>query len=130
MADLESRLLPFPHRPRSSASHSVPATVSTRPPVLAEAELRADMVRNLLQQIGGPDGFYPPGPAAKDDRIRRRGAARRDGRAVSASSYRAGNWLSGSRAIRSGRPVSNPMLGSLVGTPRHACTPWARLPLR
>ncbi|WP_312932411.1 hypothetical protein [Stutzerimonas nitrititolerans] len=59
MADLESRLLPFPHRPRSSASRSVSAAASTRPPVLAEAELRADMVRDLLQQITGPDGFYP-----------------------------------------------------------------------
>jgi len=25
---------------------------------LAEAELRADMVKDLQQQIGGPDGFY------------------------------------------------------------------------
>lgn len=59
MADFESRLLPFPHRPRSSASRSVLAAVSTRPPVLADAELRADMVKDLLQQITGPDGFYP-----------------------------------------------------------------------
>ncbi|WP_258237869.1 hypothetical protein [Pseudomonas sp. Q2-TVG4-2] len=33
--------------------------MSARQPVLAEAELRADMVKDLLQQIGGPDGFYP-----------------------------------------------------------------------
>jgi hypothetical protein len=59
MADFESRLLPFPHRARSSASHTLAATASTRPPVLAEAELRADMVKDLLQQITGPDGFYP-----------------------------------------------------------------------
>jgi len=59
MADLESRLLPFPHRPKSSASRAVSAAASTRSPVLAEAELRADMVRDLLQQITGPDGFYP-----------------------------------------------------------------------
>jgi len=26
---------------------------------LAEAEQRADIVRDLLQQISGPDGFYP-----------------------------------------------------------------------
>lgn len=59
MADFEYRLLPFPHRHSSSAAHSVLAAASTRPPVLAEAELRADMVRDLLQQMGGPDGFYP-----------------------------------------------------------------------
>jgi hypothetical protein len=27
--------------------------------VLAEAELRVDIVKDLLQQMGGPDGFYP-----------------------------------------------------------------------
>lgn len=59
MADLESRLLPFPHRPRPTSSGSCTASVSARQPVLAEAELRADMVKDLLQQIGGPDGFYP-----------------------------------------------------------------------
>lgn len=59
MADVESRLLPFPHRPISRSSHSLSASVSARQPVLAEAELRADMVKDLLQQIGGPDGFYP-----------------------------------------------------------------------
>lgn len=59
MADLESRLLPFPHRPRSPSSLSSSASVSARHPVLAEAEQRADMVRDLLQHIGGPDGFYP-----------------------------------------------------------------------
>lgn len=26
---------------------------------LAEAELRVDIVKGLLQQIGGPDGYYP-----------------------------------------------------------------------
>ncbi|MCQ4317812.1 hypothetical protein [Stutzerimonas zhaodongensis] len=26
---------------------------------MADAELRADIVKDLLQQIGGPDGFYP-----------------------------------------------------------------------
>tara|TARA_R100001143_G_scaffold59347_1_gene57917 strand:- start:691 stop:903 length:213 start_codon:yes stop_codon:yes gene_type:complete len=35
------------------------AAESARQPVSAEAELRADMVKDLLQQIGGPDGFYP-----------------------------------------------------------------------
>lgn len=59
MADLESRLLPFPYRPRSPSTPSLSASVPARQPVLAEAELRADMVRNLMQQIGGPDGFYP-----------------------------------------------------------------------
>lgn len=59
MADCKSRLLPFPHRPRSPSSLSSVASVSTGQPVLTEAELRADMVRHLLQQIGGPDGFYP-----------------------------------------------------------------------
>ena len=59
MADLESRLLPFPHRSKSRSSHSLSAAVSARQPVLAEAELRADMVKDLLQQISGPDGFYP-----------------------------------------------------------------------
>lgn len=59
MADLESRLLPFPHRPRSPSSRSLSASASSEQPVLAEAELRADIVRDLLQQIGGPDGFYP-----------------------------------------------------------------------
>lgn len=58
MADLESRLLPFPHRPRS-ASSCLSASASSGQPVLAEAELRADIVKDLLQQIGGPDGFYP-----------------------------------------------------------------------
>ena len=59
MADLESRLLPFPHRPRSPSPPSLSAAVFARQPVLAEAELRADIVKDLLQQIGGPDGFYP-----------------------------------------------------------------------
>lgn len=59
MADLESRLLPFPYSPRSPSSPSLSAAVSARQPVLAEAELRADLVKDLLQQIGGPDGFYP-----------------------------------------------------------------------
>lgn len=59
MADLESRLLPFPHRQKSPSTSSLSAAVSARQPVLAEAELRADMVKDLLQQIGGPDGFYP-----------------------------------------------------------------------
>ncbi|MCO7543272.1 hypothetical protein [Stutzerimonas nitrititolerans] len=54
MADLESTLLLFPHRPKPPTS---PAT--SREPVLAEAELRADIVRNLLEQIAGPDGYYP-----------------------------------------------------------------------
>mgnify|MGYP003118366540 CR=1 FL=1 len=59
MADLESRLLSYPHRPRSPSSPSLSAAESARQPVSAEAELRADMVKDLLQQIGGPDGFYP-----------------------------------------------------------------------
>ncbi len=59
MADLESRLLPFPHRPRTQSSPSYVASVSAQQPVLAEAELRVDIVKDLLQQIGGPDGFYP-----------------------------------------------------------------------
>ncbi|MBU1306640.1 MAG: hypothetical protein KKF33_14115 [Alphaproteobacteria bacterium] len=59
MADCESRLLPFPYRSRSPSSPSLSAAVPARQPVLAEAELRADMVKDLLQQIGGPDGFYP-----------------------------------------------------------------------
>ncbi|MGY8820036.1 MAG: hypothetical protein ACKVLM_11630 [Pseudomonadales bacterium] len=59
MTDLESRLLPFPHRPRSPSTLSLSAAEFARQPVLAEAELRADMVKDLLQQIGGPDGFYP-----------------------------------------------------------------------
>jgi hypothetical protein len=58
MADVESRLLPFPHRPSSPSAPSLSACSSARQPVLAEAELRADMIRDLLQQIGGPDGFY------------------------------------------------------------------------
>lgn len=59
MADLESRLLPFPHRPRSASALSFSASVPSRQSVLAEAELRADIVKDLLLQIGGPDGFYP-----------------------------------------------------------------------
>lgn len=59
MADLESRLLPFPHRPRAPSAPSLPVCSSARQPVLAEAELRADIVKDLLQQIGGPDGFNP-----------------------------------------------------------------------
>lgn len=59
MANCESRLLPFPHRPRSPSTPSLSAAVSAGQPVLAEAELRADIVKDLLQQIGGPDGFYP-----------------------------------------------------------------------
>lgn len=59
MADLESRLLPFPRSPRSPSPPSVSASVSARQSVLAEAEQRADIVRDLLQQIGGPNGFYP-----------------------------------------------------------------------
>ncbi|VXC50831.1 hypothetical protein [Pseudomonas sp. 9Ag] len=59
MADLESGLLPFPYRPKSPSSPSFSASVPARQSVLAEAELRADMVKDLLQQIGGPDGFYP-----------------------------------------------------------------------
>jgi hypothetical protein len=59
MVDIESRLLPFPHRPRSSSSLLSPASVSARQPVVAEAELRVDIVKDLLQQIGGPDGVYP-----------------------------------------------------------------------
>lgn len=59
MADLESKLLPFPHRPRSSSSLLSPASVSARQSVFAEAELRVDIVKDLLQQIAGPDGFYP-----------------------------------------------------------------------
>lgn len=57
MADLESKLLPFPHRPRTLSSLS--SSASARQPVVAEAELRADMVRDLLEQISGPDGFHP-----------------------------------------------------------------------
>lgn len=59
MADLESRLLPFPHHPRAPSPLSSAACASARQPVLSEAELRAYMVKDLLQQIGGPDGFYP-----------------------------------------------------------------------
>lgn len=59
MADLESRLLPFPHRPKSHSSLSSVSSVSAGQSVLAEAELRVDIVKDLLQQIGGPDGFYP-----------------------------------------------------------------------
>lgn len=59
MADLESRLLPFPHRSRSLSSPLLSASVSAGQSVLAEAELRADIVKDLLQQVGGPDGFYP-----------------------------------------------------------------------
>lgn len=59
MADLESRLLPFPHRPKSYPSLSSVSSVSAGQSVLAEAELRIDIVKDLLQQIGGPDGFYP-----------------------------------------------------------------------
>ncbi|MGY8820252.1 MAG: hypothetical protein ACKVLM_12715 [Pseudomonadales bacterium] len=58
MADPESRLLPFPHRPRTRSSLSSAAFVPAQQPVLAEAELRVDIVKDLLQQIGGPDGFY------------------------------------------------------------------------
>lgn len=54
MADLESTLLLFPNRPKPPTS-----LVTSREPVLAEAELRADIVRNLLEQIAGPDGYYP-----------------------------------------------------------------------
>lgn len=59
MADCESRLLPFPYRSRSPSTLSLSATESARQPALTEAELRADMVKDLLQQVGGPDGFYP-----------------------------------------------------------------------
>lgn len=59
MADRESRLLPFPHRPRAPSPLSSAACASARQPVLFEAELRAYMVKDLLQQIGGPDGYYP-----------------------------------------------------------------------
>ncbi|WP_415844948.1 hypothetical protein ACMYUJ_19435 [Stutzerimonas zhaodongensis] len=59
MADHESTLLPFPHLPRSLSSLSLSASVSAGQSVLAEAELRADIVKDLLQQVGGPDGFYP-----------------------------------------------------------------------
>ncbi|MBU0854612.1 MAG: hypothetical protein KKF76_19845 [Gammaproteobacteria bacterium] len=59
MADLESRLLPFPYLPRSPSSPSLSASASAGQPVLAEAEQRADIVRDLLQHISGPDGFYP-----------------------------------------------------------------------
>ena len=59
MADLESRLLPLPHRPISPSSPSKSAAESARQPVLAEAELRANIVKDLLQQVGGPDGYYP-----------------------------------------------------------------------
>jgi len=54
MADLESTLLLFPNRPKTPSSF-----VALRQPVLAEAELRVDIVKNLLEQIAGPDGFYP-----------------------------------------------------------------------
>jgi hypothetical protein len=57
MADFESRLVPFPNRPRSPLFAS--SLASTRQPVLAEAEMRTDIIRNLLEQIAGPDGFYP-----------------------------------------------------------------------
>lgn len=60
MADLESKLLPFPHRPRPSASPSFSTTaVYARQPVLAQAELRIDIVKDLLHQICGPEGLYP-----------------------------------------------------------------------
>ena len=59
MADLESRVFPFPHRPKSYSSLSSVSSVSAGQSVLAEAELRVDIVKDLLQQIGGPDGFYP-----------------------------------------------------------------------
>lgn len=59
MADCESRLLPFPHRSRAPSAPSLSACSSVRQPALTEAELRADMVKDLLRQLGGPDGFYP-----------------------------------------------------------------------
>ena len=58
MADFESRLLPFPHRPSPPSLDSSAASAPAQQSVLAEAELRVDIVRDLLQQLGGPDGFY------------------------------------------------------------------------
>jgi hypothetical protein len=59
MADIESRVFPFPHRPKSYSSLSSVSSVSAGQSALAEAELRVDVVKDLLQQIGGPNGFYP-----------------------------------------------------------------------
>lgn len=55
MADLESTLLLFPNRPKTPVS---PVGTSQQP-LVAEAELRVDIIKNLLEQIAGPDGFYP-----------------------------------------------------------------------
>ena len=54
MADLESTLLLFPNRPKP------PSLIgASRHPLLDEAELRVDIVKSLLDQIAGPDGFCP-----------------------------------------------------------------------
>ncbi len=57
MSDFESKLLPFPRRPTSPLFTS--SLASVRQPLLGEAEMRIHIVRNLLGQIAGPDGFYP-----------------------------------------------------------------------